>query len=48
MDYFERAADDQSFHMLMGYPFVDPLRRHPRFVALMARMGVLPDPRQPT
>jgi len=47
MDYLERAADDLSFHMLMSYPFVDPLRRHPRFVALMARMGLPLDPRQP-
>ena len=48
MDYLERAADDQSFHVLMSYPSVDPLRTHPRFVALMARMGLPADPRQLT
>jgi hypothetical protein len=47
MVYLECAADDQSFHILMRYPSVDTLRTHPRFVALMARMGLPADPRQP-
>lgn len=40
----EHAADDQSIHLVMGHPPLDPLRRHPRFVALMARMGLPADP----
>jgi serine/threonine-protein kinase len=46
MDYLERAADDRSFHMLMSYPSVDPLRMHPRFVELMSRVGLPALPRE--
>jgi tetratricopeptide (TPR) repeat protein len=47
IDYIERAADDQSFHVIMNYPYVDRLRTHPRFTALMARMGLPAEPREP-
>lgn len=43
IEYLEHAADDQSIHLVMGHAPIDALRTHPRFVRLMARMGLPPD-----
>ena len=45
IDCLERAADDRSALLVVGYPVLDPLRSHPRFVRLMTRLGLPPDPR---
>jgi len=45
IDYLEHAADNRSSHLVFRYSLFDTLRTHPRFAALMARMGLPPDPR---
>jgi len=45
IDCLERAVEDRSALLVVGYPVLDPLRSHPRFVRLMARLGLPPDPR---
>ena len=44
MNCLERAADDRSALLVVGYPVLDPLRSHARFARLMARVGLPPDP----
>jgi len=44
IDYLEHAANDRSGHLVFFYGFFEPLQRHPRFAALMARMGLPADP----
>jgi TolB-like protein/tetratricopeptide (TPR) repeat protein len=43
IDYLEHAADDRSSHLVFRYSLFDSLHTHPRFVRLMARMGLLAD-----
>ena len=44
IDCLERAADERSALLVVGYPVLDPLRSHPRFIRLMARLRLPPDP----
>jgi serine/threonine-protein kinase len=44
IECLERAADDRSPLLVVSYPVLDPLRSHPRFVRLMARLGLPADP----
>jgi serine/threonine-protein kinase len=41
MDFLEKAYDEHAFQMCMAksQPYLDPLRSHPRFVALMQRLN---------
>jgi hypothetical protein len=44
--WMERAVDghDAWIHVLGSYPFLDPLRSDPRFVALTRKLGLDPEP----
>jgi hypothetical protein len=42
LDWLERAADERQagYYFPSVHPIFDPLRSHPRFVALMRRMNL--------